>query len=174
MPRSFSGIDLFLDDYLETAPKTQVVLDDGSVTGLAPATISWTSSATGDGGITGVHILGGSGGNIFTVKNTSLLYHYTFLVPGAGSNQVNVQGMQGNLLVHGVFGGVDAVTVGSQAPDLGGMLANITGDIYVQGGASTSLIVDDSCDDHGPDRDGDLNRPHLADPRGHPLGAGRG
>ena len=50
---SFSGVDLFLDDSNELTSKTQVVLNDGSVTGLAPATISWTSSATGDGGITG-------------------------------------------------------------------------------------------------------------------------
>jgi len=141
---SFSGTDLFLDDSNELAPKTQVVLNDGLVTGLAPATISWTSSASGDGGITGVYILGGRGGNVYTAKNTSLLYHYTYLVPGAGSNRVFVQGNKGNLIISSVFGSTDTVSVGSQAPTLGGTLANVKGDIYVQGGGSTSLTVDDS------------------------------
>ena len=141
---SFSGTDLFLDDSNETDPKTQVVLNDGSVTGLAPATISWTSSATGAGGITGVYVNGGRGGNKFTVENTSLLYHYTFLIPGSGVNQVNVRGEQGVLLIHSVFGEVETVTIGSQAPALGGTLANVNGDIYLQGGGTASLVVDDS------------------------------
>src|SRR5205085_1621655 len=62
---SASGTDLFLDDFYDSTSKPQVVLDDGSVTGLAPATITWTSGATGDGGITGVYVLGGTGGNVF-------------------------------------------------------------------------------------------------------------
>jgi len=147
---TLSGVDLFLDDSNELASKTNVVMNDGSVTGLAPATISWTASATGDGGITGVYVLGGRGGNRFTVENTSPLYHYTFLVPGAGANQVDVRGTQGALLINSVFGAVETVTISSLAPALGGSLARIHGEIYLQGSGSATLLVDDraSTSDH--------------------------
>jgi RTX calcium-binding nonapeptide repeat (4 copies) len=48
--------------------------------------------------------------------------------------------------IHYKYAGTTSVTIhtSSQAPALGGTLANITGDIYVQGGGSTSLIVDDT------------------------------
>ena len=136
---TLSGTDLFLDDSNDSSPKTQVVLDDGFVTGLAPAKISWTPSAAGAGGITGVYVLGGRAGNNFTVKNTSLLYHYTYLVPGTGSNQVSVQGTQGNLYVASVYGAVDVVTVGSSA----NTLDSIRGPLWVNGNSGTVLNIHD-------------------------------
>src|SRR5262245_55627086 len=99
------------------------------ITGLAPATILWapTSSATG-GGVTGLKVYGGSGGNTFTVANTSNFYFpsATFLYTGSGNDTVNVERTTGRLNVVNP-GGQDSVWVGSKGSALGGNVQSING-----------------------------------------------
>ena len=163
---------LVVDDGGDTTAKT-VAMNDGSMTGIAPATISWTpTGSTSTGGVGLVHVLGGSGGNTFNINNTSSLYYYTWVETGSGNDTTNVFGSQSALYVYSGGGtnavnvqatgggtstyvyndnatGVDTVTDdGSLAPSLGGTLANINGflDVYGTTGSSTAMIVDDSGD----------------------------
>jgi hypothetical protein len=138
---------LTIDDSGDTTART-ASLSDGLLTGLAPAAIQWIdyhSSGLGAGGVTALKIHGGSGGNTFTVLNTSPISGATLLDAGSGNDAVNVQATTGFLYVSN-SGGTNTVTVGSAAPNLGGTLANINGGMDVLGAGSTNLILDDSAD----------------------------
>lgn len=141
---------LYIDDSGDTSSKT-ASMDQGSITGLAPATISWTSTDQTSGGVVSLAVYGGSGGNTFNVYGTSNFYYATYLVSGSGnssSNYVNIQATSGKL---DVDGGNDEqlVTIGSLAPKLGGTVAAIFGqvDVFNSGSFGFSfLTVDDSED----------------------------
>src|SRR5262249_49969131 len=136
---------LIVDDSNDTVGRT-VTLMDGSVTGLSPATVTWT--ATLPGTLTGVARLildGGAGNNTFNVNDTDTFYQYEAIAPGTGtsSNTVNVHATTAPLYVYG-NGGSDLVTVGSGAAGAGDSLAGIQGAVNVIGyGGVTSLVVDD-------------------------------
>jgi hypothetical protein len=93
--------------------------------------------------VTSLDIAGGSGGNTFTVNNTSNFNGETILETGAGTNTVYVLGTTGALDIFD--GSRDTVTVGSTTGS-GGSLANILGTVGVadNSGGVASLIIDDS------------------------------
>jgi hypothetical protein len=119
----------------------------GAITGLSPAAIQWIENVPGFsyGSVDGLTAYGGSGGNTWNVGNTSAFYYDTHLVTGAGNDLVNVLATTGPLSLDN-NGGSDTVIVGSQAPALGGTLANINGQISVSGAGATALTLDDSAD----------------------------
>jgi hypothetical protein len=135
---------LYVDDSGDSIART-TTLDDGQITGLAPATISWTPTRTSRGGVNFLGVYGGSGGNTWTVRNTSNFYAYTFLDSGLGNDTVNVEGTTGGLVVNNA-GGLDRVYVGSSGSALNGNVQNVLGTVNVQGSGSTYLYVDDSSD----------------------------
>jgi Ca2+-binding RTX toxin-like protein len=124
-------------------------LSDGMITGLtpAPATIGWTPTSSATGGVTDLTVFGGSGGNTFTVTDTSNFYYSTSLRTGTGNDTVNVEGTTGALRVFNP-GGQDSVYVGSNGSAPGGNVQGINGAVIVSsfGGGPTSLVVDDSGD----------------------------
>jgi hypothetical protein len=95
-------------------------------------------------------IAGGSGGNTFTVNNTSSFSpgNGTILETGTGNNTVYVLGTTGSLDLFD--GGRDTVTVGNTTGS-GGSLANILGTLGVAdySGGVASLLIDDSGDTTG-------------------------
>jgi hypothetical protein len=142
-PNGFSQLYVF--DSNDTTGRT-ATMSNGSLTGLAPAAITWTPTQT-TGGVTRLEVIGGTGNNTFYINNTSPFTDYTELRPNplhTGTGVVHVMATTGALNVYG-RGNTDTVTVGSLAPFLGGTLGQIAGPLYVSG-AATSLIVDDSGD----------------------------
>jgi hypothetical protein len=141
---------LVLNDYNDTTGRT-VSMYDGELTGLAPAPIYWTPTSSSSGGVTGLQMQGGSGGNIFNVYNTSKFYQDTFLATGVGNDTVNVYATTGRLTTFN-NGGQDSIDVGH------GTLANIQGalDVATQwdygattlllAHGATTLLLDDSGD----------------------------
>jgi len=112
---------LTLDDSADTTGQTASLTNDGTtgtVTGLAPATINYT-----DAGISSLTVLGGSGGNTFTVNGT-LPGATTTLNKGAGGpNSADIVATNaGSVLDITGTGGPDTVTIG---PGVLGMV-NIT------------------------------------------------
>jgi hypothetical protein len=134
---------LYLGDAGDGTSRT-VTLNDGSVTGLSPAALSWTTAPGAAGGVTSLVLAGSLAPSTYTVTNATAFFGTT-LTTGPGNDTVNVLATLSGLNV-GNNGGLDTVTVGSQAPALGGNLAAINGYIAVSGMGSTSLIVDDSGD----------------------------
>jgi hypothetical protein len=127
---------LTVDDSGDSSPKTAVTITSGSITGLAPATISYAN-------LSSLTVRGGSGGNTFSVQSTPAS---TTLDSGTGNDAVNVQGTVNPLAIQGQQGN-DTVVIGSLAPSLGGTLANITGPVSVANTkGTTALTVDDSGD----------------------------
>lgn len=141
---------LNLEDGGDLTSRT-VTVNDGSITGLSPGTIQWTTAPNASvlGGVQGAWITGGSGGNTFNVNNTSDFYDFTFIAAGAGPNQVNIRGTTGALIVQSDNGGQNVVTAGSQAPALGSTMANIKGSVYIWDQTRTALTLDDSGDTSG-------------------------
>jgi hypothetical protein len=138
---------LYVDDSGDTAAET-ATLSDGEITGLAPANILWSPSATASGGVDYLDFLGGSGGNTFNVISTSNFYYYTYLQTGTGGATVNIASTSasGAGFVDGLYinnnNGQDSVIVGST-----GTLANINGGVDVFGpDGSTYLYVIDTND----------------------------
>jgi autotransporter-associated beta strand protein len=143
-----SATSLLVDDSNDPVGRT-VTLNDGDVSGLSPADVTWTATPTGTvkGGMANVQLFGGSGNNTFNVNDTDTFYQYAIIAPGTGTsnnNAVNVHATTAPLLVI-PDGGTDLVTVGSLAPALGGNLAGIHGyvDIRQYPFSVTSLVVDD-------------------------------
>jgi hypothetical protein len=130
--------NLFPNDSSDTTGRT-VSLYNGYLTGLAPANIYWTPTSSASGGVIGVHVWGGSGGNTFNIYNTSNFYHWTALDTGTGNNTVNVYATSGTLYDRN-DGGADTTDIGL------GSLANVNGPVYVSGAGSTNLILDDTLD----------------------------
>jgi hypothetical protein len=146
---------LIVDDSGDITPRTAEV-GTNSLTGLSPAPIVWQNNYD-DGygdytpGVYSLWVYGGSGGTTSDVTNTPPCFDWgteTFLRTGSGNDTVNVQATSGPLAVYNT-GGTDTVTVGSQAPSLGGTLANINGSVDVSGSGATLLNVDDSGDTTG-------------------------
>jgi RTX calcium-binding nonapeptide repeat (4 copies) len=144
---SSGGTTLRVDDSGDTVSQT-ATLTDGLLTGLAPAAISWTPTATTSGGVDFLDILGGSGGNTFNVLNTSYLDFGTRIQTGTGNDMVNVQATTGVFSVYNNAGS-DTVTIGSLAPSLGGTLASISAYVVAGGPGPVAVIVDDSGDATG-------------------------
>jgi hypothetical protein len=127
---------LSVDDTCDTGAKSPI-LSNGSLSGLAPATIYWTPTATATGGVTYLGVWGGRGGNTWTVNDTSSFYYDTFLNSGAGNDTVSILGNTGTLYVDG-NGGQDSVNVGS------GTVAKVNGwvGVYNAGGATQLNVFD--------------------------------
>jgi hypothetical protein len=136
------GVDyaiLNIDDSADPASRT-VVLSDLSISGLAPAAITYVRVGS-------LSVKGGSGGNSFTIANTpgttsnNPVAVTTSLDSGSGVDTVNVQATTGRLNLT-TSGGRDTVNVG-----LGGSVQGILGAVSVTNPPSyTALTVDDSAD----------------------------
>jgi hypothetical protein len=135
---------LTVDDSGDSTAR-RATLGDGYLSGLAPATIDWQATSSNTGGVVGLTVYGGVGGNMWDVSNTSNFLNGTLLQTGSGSDTVNVQGTTGLLNIDN-NGGSDTVTVGSMAPSRGGTVANILGTVSASGPGATQLAVDDSGD----------------------------
>src|SRR5262249_41930557 len=130
-----------------TTGRTATV-SDGTITGLAPAAIQWVPTHSLIGGVFGLRVYGGSGGNTFTVTGTSNFYTFTNLNTGTGNDTVNVENTTGDLNVYNP-GGQDSVYVGSNGSALGGTVQGINDGVDVSGTGATSLTIDDSGDTTG-------------------------
>jgi hypothetical protein len=129
---------LSLDDSADAIARNHVVLTAYSLSGLAPALISWTP-----GDINNLNISGGSGGNTFTVRTTppGVAAAQATINTGTGNNLVNVQATQRRLNIIGQ-GGRDQVLIGNQ-----GNAQGIQGQVWVSNnGNYTALTIDDSAD----------------------------
>jgi hypothetical protein len=143
------AITLTVDDSADGTGRTATLdtftpggetLPFGRISGLAPAVISYELADVASP----ITINGGSGGNTFAILSTGS--QTLNLNSGTGNDSVNVQALSGPLNLDG-NGGSDTVTLGSLAPALGGVLANLNATIAVTNSAgSTALIVDDSGD----------------------------
>ena len=97
--------DLTIDDSADTAGRT-ATLSRGSISGLAPATITWSVFDMGT-----LTVNGGSGGNTFNVFET-VLSTVSNLNTGAGNDTVNVQCVLGGSAINvNGQGGNDNVNV---------------------------------------------------------------
>jgi hypothetical protein len=155
-----SGVtSLYLSDSGDTAGHT-VSMYDGHITGLAPAPIYWSPTAS-TGGVVGLSVVGSSGNNTWNVYGTSNFGTSTSRMPHSWEVQGSTGiGSDGNNDVINVWAtsdtlgigtytstvGGDTVTIGS-----GGTLANIHGAVYVEGSTNTpegypNLIINDSGD----------------------------
>ena len=142
---------LYLDDRADPTAST-IDLYNGSITGIAPAAITWTPKSNSTGGVTNIFVYGGSGDNTYFVHDTGDFNNYansffgsgrTELDTGPGNDRVNVLGTTGSLFVNNT-GGQDQVGVGGIWA--GGSMANIKGNVYVYGVGDTALSLDDSSD----------------------------
>jgi acrosin len=132
---------LIVDDSGDGSSKTPT-LTGSSLAGLGPV-INYTS-----GEVTNLQVLGGMDGNNFNVQSTGAGTSTT-LDTGIGNDAVNVLATTGSLAIDGQAG-TDTVTIGSNAPALKGVLANIMGPVSVANSTGqTALIVDDSGDATG-------------------------
>lgn len=108
-------IDLVVDDSGDTARHPAVVISESGISGLAPADIHYTQA-----NLKGLTVIGGSGGNIYTITNTPSNGSYpelvTTLTTGTGSDVVNVQRTAGSALMRiDSRGGPNTVNLGSPA-----------------------------------------------------------
>ena len=159
---------LTLDDTDDFIGQDVMLSDDGvngSVTGLSPATINYT-----DFDISGLTILGGSGGNFFTVDGTLTNADFpatlTTLNKGAGGpNTVDVNATNaGSMLNITGTGGPDSVTIGN------GNQSTILGPVDVnEAPGSTNLVIDLSTDGlpHNLDLSSDGTTGTLSDTLGN-------
>jgi hypothetical protein len=138
---------LYVYDYNDTTSHT-VSMSDGSISGIAPATISYVATSSHSNGVSYLDFLGSNGGSTYTVSNTSNFAYYTFLQTGTGSDTVYVLATTGYLYDYN-SGGQDYTYVGSNSSYTGGTARNINGTVNVYGAGSTYLYVDDSADSTG-------------------------
>ncbi len=143
---------LVIDDSSDTTSRT-ASMTDGYITGLAPAPLYWIDNTAGTytGGVAGLILYGGSGGNTWNIANVSPLDFGTTVHTGSGNAKADVVNLKATLGGLTIDGGNDSVkvTIGSLAPSLGGTLANIVGGVIIGnilGSGTTSLILDDSGD----------------------------
>jgi hypothetical protein len=124
----------------QTADNDYVVYEDSN-----PSSKIYTLSI--DPGMPTVQHVDGSNGAVpVTCDGMAALILYT---PAAGGNALNIQGVVSGLVLITACNTSDQVTIGSNAPALGGTLANILGTVAVEGGygmTGISLTVDDSTD----------------------------
>ena len=118
------------------------------MTGLAPASRSWTASLAGINGHQALAAPTGNGKNTFFINNP-LLSTGAEVVPGTGGDQVNILATSAPLWVP-LLGGTSEVNIGNQ-----GSLANIKGwiSVYTYGGKA-NLVADDRADPTAQTGDG--------------------
>jgi hypothetical protein len=142
---------LNLDDSGDGTANANVQVNADSIVGLGTGGASIDFSPDG---IAALNVLGGSGGNVFTVVSTGasrIVGQYTTTLQcGAGNNTTYVEGASPNtnLVVDGE-GGHDVVTIGSKGPQSGSTLAGLTKMTVAVGnsnGGHTDLTIDDSGD----------------------------
>jgi hypothetical protein len=129
---------LYIDDSGDTASHI-ATLTGSSLTGLSPALIEWTPSASATGGVTFLAVLGSAGASTYNVTNTPNLHYNTDLSTGAGGDTVNIAGTTSPFDLYN-NGGLDYVYVGN------GTLAGVNGNVSVSGAGSTYLYVLDGSD----------------------------
>jgi hypothetical protein len=89
-----------------------------------------------------VTVYGGNVPNTYTVTDTSTS---TTLHTGQGNSTINVQGTSSPLTINGDGLGFQTINIGSQAPSLGGTMANISGPVTVTNTSFSSVLsLDDS------------------------------
>jgi hypothetical protein len=136
---------LGVDDFNDTTPHSGVSLSDTALTGLAPAPIFYQTSGLAP--TQSLQVTTGQAPDTITVTNTP---HFAVLgvSNSSGTEQVNVQGVTGELLVQaaGSFKGALTAVVGSPVAGGGDTLANINGLVDFTEYSNTNLIVDDSGD----------------------------
>jgi hypothetical protein len=146
----FNTTSLNVDDSADSTSH-RVTLDDGSLSGLAPADISWTPTS-----LYRLDVIGSSSGSTYDVKNTSNIGNGTALrlsAPSSNPDTVNVLATNGSLDIIDQ-GGNNSVYVGTRSTSFNngfGTTANIYGPVSVSWNSSyqpgfTSLYVDDSAD----------------------------
>src|SRR5204863_474476 len=138
------GFNLTIDDSANSAARNatlgvQVIANSvyGSLTGLAPAAITYDSEARA------VTIDGGSGGNSFTIANTPILGPNVHLNTGIGADTVTIKGVAaGTALNIDGQSGTDPVNVGNN-----GSVQGILGTVTLRNdNAFEAVTVDDSAD----------------------------
>ena len=131
-PPSYSNVSI--DDGSDSSPRNSV-LSATSLTGLAPAAISWTLA-----NLNALNISGGSGGNYFYVIATPSNPHgvSTQLQTGAGNDSVDIEQMSGPLTVN-TQTGVDLVNATGISQNLDTIQALLT----VSGDSSSTMYLND-------------------------------
>ena len=141
---------LSLDDSQNSVSRTVTLSDAGgtdTIQGLTPGTIDATDSGLGS-----LTVLGGTGGNNFTVNgtfaNANVVNSPTVIDTGIGNDTTTVRATTSgsSLLIDGQSG-TDTVLISS-----GGSVANIAGSVSIANDSGhTALTVDGSADsgDHG-------------------------
>jgi hypothetical protein len=143
-------MNLGVADSGDTTSHANVTLSDSALIGLGPANIYYQASGLQNNstiGNPGLNVATGEAPDTVTVTNTPptalLAWGNT-----SGTEQLNVQGITGTLIVQQAGGATGAlkVVVGSKAPGTGGTLAEINGLVDLLDYSNTNLIVDDSGD----------------------------
>jgi hypothetical protein len=140
------SILLTIDDSQDLVGRT-AFMDAGSFR-FAPfsqyaAAIQWTPTHSAKGGVVLANVLGGKGGNTYTVVDSGDLDLYTALSTGSGDDNVTVTHASGKLFIFG-GGGSDHVNIGA------GHFTHSIGAVVVDNsGGHTALTLDDSADSAG-------------------------
>lgn len=132
--------DLTIDDSAQTAAATSRLVD-GKLTGLAPASISWSNPAALPlpFGIVNSQLRLGSGADQLSIESVGPVPALQ-VVAGDGSNKIVVLGNSSNLSVQGARG-VTQVVVGN------GTVSDVRGKLHLQSTISPmGLTIDDSID----------------------------
>jgi hypothetical protein len=133
-----SSTHLNVDDSADTANQTNVLLNFGAITNLAPGGITDGLGRPSDT----VTVSGGTGNNVYTIDGVLVP---TTLNIGSGSNHVNVEATEAPLTIQG-HGGTDQVVLNSNTSGTGS-LNLIQGSVDVRNTTpSTQLIVNDAGD----------------------------
>ncbi len=138
-----SGDTINVDDSNDHSYRNNVTVTATGIIGLAPGDIDYYQ-----GSLTALTINGGMGGDTFVVASTpwSEYSAATTIDTDGGTDTINVRRTMSPLEIDGGgFTATETINVGSQAPSLGGTLANIQGAITVYN-SSAALNVDDSND----------------------------
>ena len=139
---------LGVDDFADTTPHSAVTLSNTALIGLAPAPIFY--QASGLAPTQSLEVTTGQAPDTITITNTPL-FTSLGVSNSTGTEQVNVQGITGELIVQpsGGFTGALTAVVGSPVATGGDTLANINGLVDFTEYSNTNLIVDDSGDPTG-------------------------
>jgi hypothetical protein len=137
---------LIVDDSRDPLSRN-VTVTNSSVAFSGLPTVTYTSpvtlaDGTLGGGVTALTVLGGYGGNTFTVSSTAA-HTPLLLIAGADTNLIYVRGAAGPVTINGAAGSTDYVTIGT----IGRSLAGIVGPVNVSNSSGqTFLTIDDYAD----------------------------
>jgi len=139
-PPNFTTVTV--DDSADPTARTSIYTSSGgndTLTGLAPATLSWV-----DGDTNTVTVEGGTGGNTDTIAGVGVGLTFD---TGTGQNTVVVQKNGGQAVQVIGQGSQDTVTIGGTGgvQNINGGGVTVTGKV----GGSTTLTLDDSADSTG-------------------------